>query len=147
LYLLNIIPGRVAYARFALPFAGAEADPQIKPGHRIAKPRRPGVSLRLKRSGGSLAAPAFGASPESGVPGSADRAMRYRERRAARRASRRRGESEAKTAPSAAAMMLGRQIPIADETVQRCHAPEPTRPVAHCIGDNVRPADEGRGRR
>jgi len=27
-------------------------------------------------------------------------------------------------------MMLGRQIPIADETVQRRHAPEPARPVA-----------------
>jgi hypothetical protein len=27
-------------------------------------------------------------------------------------------------------MMLGRQIPIADETAQRRHAPEPARPVA-----------------
>ena len=59
--------------------------------------------------------------------------MRCRGQWAARRASRRRGESEARTAPAAAAMMLGRQIPIADETAQRRHAPEPARPVTVLI--------------
>jgi hypothetical protein len=37
LYSLIILPDRAAYARFALPFAGAGAAPRIKPGHRQNK--------------------------------------------------------------------------------------------------------------
>jgi hypothetical protein len=107
----------------------------------------PTFSRRLKRSGGSLAAPALVPHPKAASRAARIGPMRRRERLAARRASTRRGESEARTAPSAAAMMLGRQIPIADETAQRRHAPEPARPVALCIGGHVRPADGGRGRR
>ena len=108
-----------------------ERPPESSPAIADAKPRRAGRSFRRKkRSGGSLAAPALVPYPKAACGAARIGPMRCRERWTARRASRRRGESEARTASSAAAMMLGRQIPIADETVQRRHAPEPARPVA-----------------
>ncbi len=101
----------------------------------------PPFSRRLKRSGGSLAAPALVPHPKAACRAMRIGPMRCRERRAAHRATRRHGESEARTAPSAAAMMLGRQILIADQKVRRRHASEPARPVALCIGGHVRPAE------
>ena len=92
--------------------------------------------------------PRLGASPEGGEPGSADRANAVPGAAAARRASRRRGESGARTAPSAAAMLLGRQIPHRgrNAAASPCSRTRPAR-RGPCIGGHVRPAAEGRGRR
>ena len=107
-----------------------ERPRESSPAIAEAKPHRPGVSSAAETKRREPRGPALVPHPKAASRAARIGPMRCRGQWAARRASRRRGESEARTAPAAAAMMLGRQIPIADETAQRRHAPEPARPVA-----------------